>query len=132
MGVSMGTTEKPPTEHSLRIEERKLSKHIIRKKKGKKIVAEYLQYRLTLPKSFGDEHTTDKVYIIADSVGMFMPDKDTLLKILAVYPEIRSLVVRGDKDNLLTQMFELWNTLSDSKKLEVLEILNTKIKEIKI
>jgi hypothetical protein len=75
-------------ESEIKIEKRKISKSTIRTKK-----AEYPQYRISLPREFVEEHGAE-VYLIADSIGILVPDEKILMKILAKFPEIRELALQ--------------------------------------
>lgn len=109
---------------SLNIDERKLSVHKI--KRGDKI---YKQYRLTIPSQFAEEHKTDKVYLIADTIGLFVPDQATLLRIISIYPDIRELVLRGEKDEELVRLFNMWEKLSDEQKKDLVDRLVKTVEE---
>jgi len=70
-----------------RIEKRRVI--TLRKKTNGKI---YKQYLLTIPKKFAEQHKLDSVYCIANSVWIGVPDKETLMLILARIPEIEHLL----------------------------------------
>ncbi len=55
----------------------------------------YLQYRITLPESFVENHKLAKsrrVYLITDEIGVFTASENSLTKIMLLLPEIRSIV----------------------------------------
>jgi len=71
-------------ELNIKIQKRKL----IRKKIGGK----YVQYVLTVPKSFVDRHKTSEIYWIANNLLIMAPDKETIFKIIKKIPEIEELL----------------------------------------
>lgn len=62
----------------------------------------YPQYRLTIPGEFVDEHGRE-VYLIADKVGMFLPDEASLMRILITIPEMRDIIDKQQKGIPLTE-----------------------------
>jgi len=78
----------------VKIDKRKISKSIVKRKMADGTIKEYPQYKLGLTKEFVEEHGRN-VILIADSVGIFLPDEPEVLeKILDEFPEIRKLVTR--------------------------------------
>jgi len=103
---------------SINIDERTVSKHTI--KKGKK---KYVQYRITLPREFAEEHNVSKMYLIADSIGMLVPNKETLLKIMSEFPSIRELVLHGEEYKDINQLFEYWDKMTHDQQNKILGVM---------
>lgn len=83
------------------IDERTISESEVKRKLEDGTIKSYPQYRITLPKEFVDEHKPEKVYLIADSVGMFLPDEKSLMRVLVLLPRIREII--EGKSSALTQ-----------------------------
>jgi len=115
---------------SVNIEERTLSKHKVTWKKKDGTMGESEQYRITLPSSFGKEHETDKVYVIADSIGMFVPDVETLMQVMIDFPKIRERVLDKSRDTELIKLFQLWDSLNDDKKKAAQTLLKKILSEV--
>ena len=111
---------------SISIETRKVSKHTIVRGKDKN-KKEYTQYRITLPKKFAEEHDVDEMYLIADSIGMFVPDQETLLQVLVKFPEIRKLVLSKRKNTNVSDLLGGWNLLSKDEQTIILEKIQNMI-----
>ena len=79
----------------VKIDKRKISKSIVKRKMADGTIKEYPQYKLGLTKEFVEEHGRD-VILIADSIGIFLPNEEpkVLEKILDDFPEIRKLVTK--------------------------------------
>ena len=83
---------------SVKIDKRKISRSIIKRKMADGTIKEYPQYKLALTKEFVEEHGRN-VILVADSVGIFLPDEPEILeKILDEFPEIRKLVTKIRKE----------------------------------
>jgi hypothetical protein len=52
----------------------------------------YKQYLLTIPKEFVEQHATDTVFCVANSIWIGVPNHETLLKIIRHIPEIETLL----------------------------------------
>ena len=81
------------------IDKRAVQKSIVRtpytKTDGEEITYESFQYRLTLPPEFVKEHDLEnqgEVFLLSDSIGMFLPDEKTLMKALVLIPELREIL----------------------------------------
>jgi len=70
----------------IEIKERKL----IKKKVGKN--GRYIQYIVTIPKSFVDKHKTDRVFWIADDLLIMAPSEDAIMKLISKIPEIEKAI----------------------------------------
>ena len=77
----------------IRIEKRTISKSNVKRKLPGGKIKVYPQHRLTIPPEFVKEHGNE-VYLISDSVGLFVPDEDTLMKVLEKFPELRKFVMK--------------------------------------
>jgi hypothetical protein len=52
----------------------------------------YVQYELTIPKSFVEKHgRPDRVYWIADDLLVIAPNKDLIMKLIKIIPELEAL-----------------------------------------
>ena len=78
----------------VKIDKRKISRSVVKRKLANGTLKGYPQYKLVLPKEFVEEHGRD-VILIADSVGIFLPDdQEVLEKVLDKFPELRKLVIK--------------------------------------
>lgn len=59
---------------------------------------EYPQYRITIPGAFVEKHG-NKMFLVADGIGIFVPNEKGLLKALLLLPEIRTMVHSNKKMN---------------------------------
>lgn len=57
----------------------------------------YKQYLLTVPKQFVEQHGTDTVFCVANSIWIGVPNQETLLKIIRHIPEIEQLLKTSGK-----------------------------------
>jgi len=80
----------------IKIEKRIISKSNVKRKLPDGRIKIYPQHKLTIPKEFVKEHGSE-VYLISDSVGLFVPDEDTLMKVLEKFPELRKFVLKTRK-----------------------------------
>lgn len=80
----------------IKIEKRKISKSNVKRKLPDGTIKIYPQHKLTIPKEFVKEHGSE-VYLISDSIGLFVPDEDTLMKVLEEFPELRKFVIKTRK-----------------------------------
>jgi isopropylmalate/homocitrate/citramalate synthase len=82
----------------VKIDKRKISKSVVKRKMADGTIKEYPQYKLALTKEFVEEHGRN-VILVADSVGLFLPNEEpeVLEKILDKFPEIRKLVIKSRK-----------------------------------
>ena len=111
---------------SISVDERTVSKHtIIVKEKGKRKRKEYVQYRITLPREFAEEHNVEKMYLIADSIGVIIPDKKVLLQLLSEFPKIRELVLKGEKYENINQIFDMWEKTTPDQQLQIIQIISS-------
>ena len=76
----------------VKIDKRKISKSIVKRELANGTIKGYPQYKLALPKEFVEEHGRN-VILVADSVGIFLPDdQEVLEEVLDKFPELRKLV----------------------------------------
>lgn len=82
----------------VKIDDRKISRSIVKREMADGTIKDYFQYKLALPKEFVKEHGRN-VILISDSVGIFLPadEPELLEKILDKFPDIRKFVTKSRK-----------------------------------
>ncbi len=73
---------------SIKIDKRRIQKSEVKQRLKDGTFRTYLQYRITIPEAFVEEHGKE-VYLLADGIGIIAPNKEILEKILAEYPNIK-------------------------------------------
>jgi len=55
-------------------------------------ITEYPRYSLDLPAEFVEKHNLGDLFLVADQVWFGLPDEESLMKVLVLLPEIKSLI----------------------------------------
>lgn len=78
----------------LDIQKRAISKSTHKYKRHDGGITEYPRYVLTLPREFAEKHNLEEkgLWLVADQVWFGLPDEKSLMKVVALLPEIKELI----------------------------------------
>ena len=118
------------------IDKRAVQKSIVRtsyeKADGEKIEYESFQYRITLPPDFVKEHELEdkgEVFLLSDSIGLFLPDEKTLMRVLVLIPELREILHTTDSltEEEINKILEVFPELMGTIKKQEEKKNNVKV-----
>lgn len=76
----------------LDIQKRKISKSIQTHEDKHGVKKKYARYTLNLPREFVEKHDLSNLFLVADQVWFGLPDERSLMKVVALLPEIKELI----------------------------------------